>query len=74
MSEYLRISDFANLIGVSTSTVRQYEKDGLLVPHHKTLSGQRLYTYEQVNTFIKGEFSSSILRGVSCDEKLAYSE
>ena len=63
MTRYLKIREFADLIGVSTTTVRVYEAEGKLLPHHKTLSNQRLYTMEQVEAFIKGDFDNPILKG-----------
>lgn len=39
----LTISKMADLAGVSTDTLRYYEKEGLLVPTSKTEAGYRLY-------------------------------
>lgn len=61
--EYLKIREFADAIGVSVSTVRKYEQDKMLMPHHRTMSNQRLYTTEQVTAYINGDFNNPILKG-----------
>ena len=63
MIRYLKIREFADMIGVSTTTVRKYEEEGKLLPHHRTMSNQRLYTMGQVEAFINGDFESPLLRG-----------
>lgn len=39
--EFLRISDFAKAIGVSTDTLRIWDKKGVLKPHHLMPNGTR---------------------------------
>jgi DNA-binding transcriptional MerR regulator len=52
--EYMRIGDFAKKIGLSVSTVKRYEEEGVIKAHHKTRkSKQRYYTEQQVEEFIK---------------------
>ena len=34
--KFLKISDFADVVGVSTVTLRNWERQGLLLPHHKS--------------------------------------
>ena len=46
---FYRISEFAELVGVSTSTLRNWERTGILLPHHKTPTGYRYYSDEQLN-------------------------
>ena len=41
--KYYRISEFADMIGVSASTLRNWEQQGTLLPHHKTPTGYRYY-------------------------------
>lgn len=53
---FLKISDFADEIGVTTVTLRNWEKQGLLVPHHKSPTGYRYYTEQQVEDFLNGKF------------------
>ena len=45
---FLTVDEFAKRIGVHAQTVRQWDKTGVLLPHHKTPSGRRLYSEEQV--------------------------
>ena len=50
---FYRISEFANKLGVSSSTLRNWEKRGWLKPHHVTPSGYRYYSEEQYEQFLK---------------------
>ena len=50
---YLSISKFAKLIGVTPQCLRNWDKSGLLKPHHTTESGYRYYTQEQANAYLK---------------------
>lgn len=54
-SRFYKIGEFASLIGVSTSTLREWEKLGVLIPHHKTPSGYRIYSYEQYVEYFEGK-------------------
>lgn len=51
--EFYKISEFARLIGVSTVTLRAWERRGWLVPHHKSPSGYRYYSNKQVEEYLK---------------------
>ncbi len=51
--KFLTVDEFAKLIGVHPQTVRTWDKAGVLCPHHKTPSGRRLYTEEQVEEYFK---------------------
>ena len=51
-SDYLTISDFSKAICISQTTIRKWEKDGKLIPHHKTPGGRRFYSKEQVRQFL----------------------
>lgn len=42
-----KVGDFGRLIGVSTSTLRRWEKEGRLIPE-RTLGNQRVYTEEHI--------------------------
>ena len=44
---FFKIGEFANKIGVSPSTLRNWERRGWLVPHHVAPSGYRYYSEEQ---------------------------
>lgn len=49
--KFLTVKEFAARIGVHPQTVRQWDADDILKPHHKTPSGRRLYTIEQVDEY-----------------------
>ena len=47
MADPVRIGEAARLSGLSAHTLRNYEDEGLIVPH-RTRSGDRLYTEEHL--------------------------
>ena len=49
--KFLTVDEFAKRIGVHPQTVRAWDKSGMLVAHHKTPSGRRLYSEEQVKEY-----------------------
>ncbi len=51
------IGEFSKLIGKTPQTLRNWDKEGILKPHHVTASGYRYYSQEQLNHFlgIKGQ-------------------
>lgn len=53
--KYLKIGEVAQMLGISTQTLRNYQKRGLLVPEIIFDSGHRKYSVEQVENFIKEE-------------------
>lgn len=53
MSDYITIGKAAEMLGVTPQTLRNWEKNGELVPNHKTESGLRCYTEEQILGFLK---------------------
>ena len=58
MNNFLTIQQAANLLGVSTKTLRRWEAKGILVPQ-RTPGNQRRYTQSQIDRFKGGEDSSS---------------
>lgn len=50
---FLTVEQFARRIGVHPQTVRKWDNTGVLKAHHKTPSGRRLYTEEQVSEYFK---------------------
>lgn len=52
--QFMTVEEFANRIGVHPQTVRTWDRQGILLPHHKTPSGRRLYTEEQVKEYFEG--------------------
>ena len=53
--KFLTVEEFARKIGVHPQTVRLWDKNGVLVPHHKTPSGRRLYTDDQVREYFSNK-------------------
>lgn len=53
--KYLKIGEVAQMLGISTQTLRNYQRRGLLVPEIIFDSGHRKYSVEQVENFIKKE-------------------
>jgi len=43
MSRFVPIGEAAKYLGVSVSTMRRWEEEGLLLPHERTRGGQRRY-------------------------------
>lgn len=52
MSTY-KIGEFAKKIGVSVSTLRRWDKEGLLIANRSPL-GTRFYTDEHYQNYMKG--------------------
>lgn len=52
MSEYLSIKQTANKLGVTTQTLRNWEKRGELVPYRNPINNYRMYKVEQIIQFI----------------------
>lgn len=51
--KYLKIGEVAELVGVSTQTLRSYHAKGIFVPAIVFDSGHRKYSVEQVEKFIE---------------------
>ena len=49
MSKYYSIHEFSKILGVSAQTLRNWDANGKLHPHHTTASGYRYYSDEQLN-------------------------
>lgn len=54
---YYSIGQFSKLISKTCQTLRNWDKEGVLKPHHVSPSGYRYYSQEQLNHFLglKGE-------------------
>ena len=52
LSKYYSIHEFSKIIGVSAQTLRNWDANGKLHPHHTTVSGYRYYSDEQLNQVI----------------------
>jgi predicted site-specific integrase-resolvase len=55
--KYYSIGKFSKLIGKTAQTLREWDKKGVLKPHHVAPTGYRYYSQEQLNHFLglKGE-------------------
>ena len=49
MSKYYAINEFSKILGVSAQTLRNWDKNGKLHPHHTSGNGYRYYSHEQLN-------------------------
>ena len=49
MSKYYSINEFSKILGVSAQTLRNWDKNGKLQPHHTSGNGYRYYSHEQLN-------------------------
>ena len=48
----MSISEFAEAIGVSITTLRVWDKEGKLKPHHRTKGNHRVYTSSQIREYL----------------------
>ena len=48
MNKYLSIQEASLMIGVTNTTLRRWEKSGLLKPHHRTLGNHRRYDLREI--------------------------
>lgn len=55
---YYKISDFANKIGVTTTTVRNWDRLNVLKPDH-VVNTYRYYSDEQVDFVLSGKFKET---------------
>lgn len=51
--KFYSINEFADRIGVSQSTLRNWDKTGFLSPHHKTAGKHRMYSEEQAVKYLE---------------------
>ena len=61
--QFYKVSEFASLIGVTAVTLRSWERRGWLIPHHKSPSGYRYYSDEQLNDYLSGRLKIDKTRG-----------
>lgn len=50
--KFYSIGEFAEKIGKTNQTLRNWDKNGSLKPHHVTKAGTRYYSQEQLNHFL----------------------
>ena len=63
LSKYYSIHEFSKLIGVSAQTLRNWDNNGKLLPHHTTDSGYRYYSEEQLNQVLNIKPKNRIIIG-----------
>ncbi len=49
MSKYYSINEFSKILGVSAQTLRNWDNNGKLHPHHTSSNGYRYYSHGQLN-------------------------
>ncbi len=49
MSKYYSINEFSKILGVSAQTLRNWDNNSKLHPHHTSNNGYRYYSQEQLN-------------------------
>lgn len=47
--KYYSINEFSKILGVSAQTLRNWDNNGKLHPHHTSSNGYRYYSHEQLN-------------------------
>ena len=52
MSKYYSINEFSKILGVSAQTLRNWDSNGKLHPHHTSSNGYRYYSHEQLNMIV----------------------
>lgn len=50
--KYYSINEMSKILGVSAQTLRNWDKNGRLKPHHTSTNGYRYYSKEQLNTLL----------------------
>ena len=63
--KFYKTGMFASLIGISDVTLRKWDKLGWLKPHHRSPSGYRYYTDEQLQDYLKNGLTK---KNVSLEE------
>ncbi len=58
--KFYKISEFAEKVGVTAVTLRNWERKGLLLPHHVSPTGYRYYTDKQLEELLNGEKQKSV--------------
>lgn len=53
---FLTIGEVADRIGVTLQTLRNWDKSGQFTPHHRTRGNQRVYSEEQVEDYLNGNY------------------
>lgn len=54
--KYYSINEFSKILGVSAQTLRNWDNNGKLHPHHTSNNGYRYYSHEQLNQVMNKDF------------------
>ena len=55
--KFYMAGEFAKLIGISSVTLRKWDKKGWLKPHHRSPSGYRYYSEAQLSDYLNNGLS-----------------
>lgn len=63
--KYYTIHEFSKLVGKTPQTLRNWDKKGLLIPHHTGANGYRYYSHDQLKQVlnIKEDKKSKVIIG-----------
>ena len=53
--KFYKAGEFAKLIGITSVTLRKWDERGWLKPHHKSPSGYRYYSEQQLKKYLSGQ-------------------
>ncbi len=56
---YYTVHEFADIVGVCEKTVRRWDESGKIKCHHRTSSGYRVYSEDEVKKVLENKKSSS---------------
>ena len=62
MDKYYKTGDFARMIGITSVTLRKWEKQGKLEPHHKSPTGYRYYSEQQLHDYLSNKGGDANVR------------
>ena len=79
MSKYYSINKFSKILGVSAQTLRNWDANGKLHPHHTSSNGYRYYSHEQLNqvmniNLIQIELSLDIVESQAINKKMIWKD
>lgn len=64
MNKFISIKEASILIGVTTTTLRRWEKDGKFISNHRTLGNHRRYNLKHVLLFINPNHENKIKKTI----------
>jgi len=67
LNKYYSINQFSKILGVSAQTLRNWNKNGKLYPHHLSKNGYRYYSKEQIDMALNIKTSKKRIN-IDCDK------